>query len=182
MLRVVVIQTYFAEEAQAALVEQGVVNVEAFYRSEELLSDARKGVREIVNTEYAPAIRDQAFRRAVVTAYDHRCAFCGIRVLTSEGHTLVEAAHIIPWSLSRNDAPTNGLGLCRVCHWTYDEGLLSIDGSYTVLVSPQLTRQPNIPGHLVLIKDRQMFLPTEEAFYPALESLDYHRRNIFCKR
>lgn len=60
--------------------------------------------------------RDQGFRKAVVKAYDHRCAFCGIRIRTPDGHTVVDGAHIIPWSVSKNDAPQNGLSLCKLCH------------------------------------------------------------------
>ena len=71
-------------------------------------------------------MRDQGFRRAVVTAYTHRCAFCGIRMRTIDGHTAVDAAHIIPWSLSHNDDPRNGLALCKLCHWSFDEGLLGV--------------------------------------------------------
>jgi len=51
-----------------------------------------------------------------VSLYNHRCALCGIRMLTPDGHTVVEAAHIIPWRQSRDDKPTNGMALCRLCH------------------------------------------------------------------
>ena len=33
-------------------------------------------------------------------------------MLTLEGHTVVDAAHIKPWSASHNDCPTNGMALC----------------------------------------------------------------------
>ena len=56
-------------------------------------------------------IRDQGFRKAIVRLYEHRCAICGIRILTPEGHTVVEAAHIIPWSKTHNDSPQNGMSL-----------------------------------------------------------------------
>ena len=44
---------------------------------------------------------------------------------TIDGHTAVDAAHIIPWSISHNDDPRNGLALCKLCHWSFDEGLLA---------------------------------------------------------
>ncbi len=40
--------------------------------------------------------------------YSHRCALCGIRMITPEGHTLVEAAHIRPWADCQDDRPANG--------------------------------------------------------------------------
>jgi len=33
------------------------------------------------------AARDQGFQRIVVSTYDHRCALCGVRIITPEGHT-----------------------------------------------------------------------------------------------
>ncbi|HEY0427995.1 MAG TPA: hypothetical protein VGC76_09450, partial [Pyrinomonadaceae bacterium] len=38
------------------------------------------------------------FRLAIVKTYTHRCTCCGIKILTADGHTIVEAAHIIPFS------------------------------------------------------------------------------------
>lgn len=66
--------------------------------------------------EYKAVARDQGFRRAIVLHYDHRCALCGTRIVTSEGHTVVDAAHIIPWSESRNDDIRNEMALCKLCH------------------------------------------------------------------
>jgi putative restriction endonuclease len=44
-------------------------------------------------------------------------------MLTVEGRTVVDAAHIIPWSILHNDDVQNGIALCRICHWTFGEGL-----------------------------------------------------------
>ena len=95
-------ERYFSNEARESLLQQGFVNQEAFIYSEELLKnpeDPRVKEALPLEEEYMP-VRGQGFRRAVVTAYDHRCALCGIRVRTLDGHTLVEAAHIVPWSES----------------------------------------------------------------------------------
>ena len=86
-------------------------------------------------TGTALRIRDQGFRKAIVMIYDHRRSLFGIRVLTPDGHTVVEAAHIKPWSESHDDRPANGLSLCRLCHWSFDKGLISVGAKYEVLVS-----------------------------------------------
>ena len=86
-------------------------------------------------------MRDQGFRRVIVRAYEHRCALCGLCILTPDGHTAIDAAHIIPWSLSHDDAPRNGMALCRLCHWTFDKGLLTVSARYHVVASPQLSAQ-----------------------------------------
>jgi len=41
-------------------------------------------------------------------------------------HTVVEAAHIVPWSKSHNNDIRNGMALCRLCHWGLDEGMLGV--------------------------------------------------------
>jgi hypothetical protein len=104
-------------------------------------------------------VRDQGFRRAIVKAYDHRCAICGVRIVTADGHTAVAAAHIIPWSYSHNDDPRNGLALCHLCHWTFDEGLVTLTDRYQVKTSPQLAVTSNLPGHLVTFNGRSLIGP-----------------------
>jgi putative restriction endonuclease len=59
-------------------------------------------VKEIIEADsYRPAARDQGFRRIVVKAYDHRCALCGVRIITPEQHTVVDAAHIVSYCSMR---------------------------------------------------------------------------------
>lgn len=133
-LRAVLIETYFAPELRSVLIERSAVNREAFQYSEELLREDYEKIAEALVEEekYRPAARDQGFRRAVVVAYSHRCALCGVRVLTLDGHTAVEASHIIPWSFSYDDRPANGMALCRMCHWAFDEGLVRVSPDYEV--------------------------------------------------
>jgi uncharacterized protein YecA (UPF0149 family) len=71
-----------------------------------------------------------------------------VRISTADGHTAVAAAHIIPWRVSHNDDPRNGLALCHLCYWTFDKGLVAFSERYQVKTSPQLAGQPNLPGHL----------------------------------
>lgn len=185
LLRTVLIDTYFASDLRPALVEQGIVNVEAFEYSQRLLERARTdaaGERRAEEDQYLPVARDQGFRRAVTLAYDHRCALCGIRMLTPEGHTAVDAAHIVPWSVSQNDDPRNGMALCRLCHWTFDEGLLGVSSRYRVLASPRLTGSDNVPGHLLTLAERMILGPAERALWPALDKLRWHRREVLLRR
>jgi putative restriction endonuclease len=180
-LRSILIETYFSPETRLTLVEQSITNCGAFVYSEELLNhpeDPR--VRETLSVEeaYRPAVRDQGFRRAVVTAYTHRCALCGIRVRTLDGHTAVTAAHIRPWSDTQDDRPTNGMALCRMCHWTFDEGLLGVSQRYEVIASGQLSILDNLPGYLTNFEGRGIVGPTQRVFWPDIESLRWHQDNV----
>ena len=101
---------------------------------------------------------------------------------TPEGHTVVDAAHIVPFSESRNDDPRNGMALCRLCHWTFDEGLLGVNVEYVVRVSPRLRAERNVPAHLATLDGRAMLKPAERDYWPAIESLRWHVGNVFRGR
>ncbi len=146
--------------------------------SQKILKVAEK-VKEFGQEE--KKVRDQGFRKAIVTLYEHRCAMCGIRMLTPEGHTVVEAAHVIPWKDSQDDRPTNGMSLCRLCHWSFDEGLMSVGKEYEVLVSKHVKRESNFPGHMLTLSDRSIFTPKKEQYWPAQENLEWHREKVYCR-
>jgi len=181
-LRVVLVEIYFADGVQKELIEQGFVNFESFRYAQTLLGDLEKSsAKDILGGAdmYASPIRDQGFRRAIITAYNHRCAFCGIRMLTPDGHTVLEAAHIVPWSISHNDDPCNGLGLCRLCHWAFDEGLLGVSSEYAVTISPELNNNDNIPGQVLALAERPILGPSNKVYWPDLDALRWHRQNVF---
>lgn len=180
-LRSVLIETYFAPGLRGSLAEQGAVNREAFLYSRELLERrGEQAVGEAVAEDvYRPAARDQGFRRAVVTAYAHRCALCGIRVRTLDGHTVVDAAHIVPWNIGRDDRPANGMALCRTCHWTFDEGLLRISSAYEIFASTQLSNSGNLSGYLTSLEGRGIVRPVEKAYWPDTTSLEWHHSHVF---
>lgn len=184
ILRDGLVKAYFAAEMRSALVERSAVNCEAFRYSEELLrGDRGKVVEALIEDEkYRPVARDQGFRRAVVMAYSHRCALCGIRVLTLDGHTVVEASHIKPWSISYDDRPANGMALCRLCHWAFDEGLLRVSPAYEIQVSGQLAISGNSPGYLIELSGGGIVRPSEEAYWPDPEALRWHHENVFRQR
>jgi len=176
-LREALLLSCFSAEAVARLREQSVINREAFDYSRMLEEQVHLPlVKEIVEAEnYRADVRDQAFRKVVTKAYDHRCALCGIRIVTPDGHTVVEAAHIVPWSKSKNDDIRNGMALCRTCHWGFDEGMLSVSDNYTVITSRSIGIDPNFPGLLMTLSGRGIIPPAERDLWPAREYLAEHR-------
>ena len=107
---------------------------------------------------------------------------CGVRMMTVDGHTVVDAAHIKPWSVSFNDNPRNGMALCKLCHWTFDEGMISVSAKFIVVTSPQLSINQNIPGHVVTLASRKIIGPEEENLWPDLDALSWHRQHKFRNR
>ncbi|RJR14592.1 MAG: HNH endonuclease [Nitrospiraceae bacterium] len=181
MLRQALLQSYFSEQAQREIEAQTRIITEAYSYSLELIQRSHEPiVSAIVETDiYKPLhVRDQGFRRAVVTTYDHRCALCGVRMITPEGHTAVDAAHIVPWSESHNDDIRNGMALCKLCHWTFDEGFIGVSEGYTVLVAHQLASKPNMPGLLYTLQGRSIIPPTDKDLWPSQEYLKRHRHKF----
>lgn len=185
VLRAALIDTHFDEQTQPLLWQRFATNQEAYLYSSELLAQARKQLKELQlpaeETIYSREARDQGFRRAIVMAYNHRCASCGLRIVTPGGHTAVEAAHIVPWSKTHNDQPTNGLALCPLCHWSFDEGLMSVAADYRVILSPQLSTHGNTAGLLSMLAERSIYLPQETALHPDPSNLHWRNENIFRK-
>lgn len=178
-LQTTLIQTYFSQETQSALLTQSLINLQSFQYSQQLIELARKELKETPYDSYQPNVRDQGFRRAVVRIYDHRCALCGLRMLTIDGHSVVDAAHIVPWTITHNDDPHNGMALCRLCHWTFDEGLIGLSNHYVLILSPELRATSNVAGHLLTLESRTMIGPSEQVLWPDLEALSWHRQNVF---
>jgi putative restriction endonuclease len=181
-LRAVLIGTYFSEAIQPRLWEQSVLNHESANYSTSLLitADSQPPTVSAEKPAVSPdKVRDYGFRKAITRLYDHRCALCGIKIITPEDHTIVDAAHIIPWSKSHDDRPTNGMALCKLCHWSFDEGLMAVGSEYQVIVSSTVKIDPNLPGHMLTLSDRPIFKPVESRFWPALDNFQWHRKKRF---
>ncbi len=133
-----------------------------------------------------PPGRDGAFRHTILEIYDYRCAACGIRVKISDALSLVEAAHIIPFGVSRNDKPDNGLALCPNHHWAMDRFLIAPcpdpkrrAGIWRV--DPGLEARIEGQKDLVALANQPVIPPSEEKFYPALESLRWREKQLSAK-
>ena len=67
---------------------------------------------------------------------------------------IVDAAHLIPWSESQNDHPTNGLALCKNHHWcnvppglkTFPTGLKTFCDRYPLRTPILRFRARPLPG------------------------------------
>lgn len=166
-LREVLIGRYFPEyrERLAALV----------------IAPRNSAVRE-VRPAYNRA-RDGAFRRVVLELYDYRCAACGVRVRLPDDRSLVEAAHIIPFEVSRNDKPNNGLALCPNHHWAMDRLLIapcpdSHRPAGVWRVGGILDERIDGQRDLVALSDRPVIPPRERQFYPDIEGLRWREQHL----
>jgi putative restriction endonuclease len=113
--------------------------------------------------------RSPAFRRKILTIYDHQCAACGLRIKLPAGNdvSFIDAAHLIPFSESRNDHPTNGLALCKNHHWAMDRNLIAPCPDHHWHVAKILDpRRSNGEKELIELAGKSLLLPKDPAFHP----------------
>ena len=67
--------------------------------------------RTIIQSLVSRPFRDRAFRRAVLDAYDARCAVTGWKLINGGGRAEAEAAHIRPVERGGPDSVQNGIAL-----------------------------------------------------------------------
>jgi putative restriction endonuclease len=120
-------------------------------------------------------IRCGIFKREIPKIYNYTCAISKMRIATSSNAQLVDACHIVPFSVSKNDTITNGISLCPNLHRAFDRGLITIDSSYRVKVSPKLTEDDS-PYSIKQFEGQEIVLPSITSQYPLLENLDWHSK------
>jgi putative restriction endonuclease len=124
-------------------------------------------------------IRSAAFRGVMMKLYDYTCAACRLRIITLDGASAVDAAHIIPFSISHDDGVGNGLALCKIHHWAFDTGIVSLDDRYKVIVSDSFDEKGPAALLLSTLRDKPILLPSQKPFRPALHAVRWHRANRF---
>ena len=126
-------------------------------------------------------IRNAGFRRVIMRLYDYTCAVCKLRIVTAEGNSATEAAHIIPHNVSNNDDVRNGVSLCALHHWALDQGLISLSEAYRVIVSGTLSMQRKTEWLLTDLRRKKIRLPDRTQHRPAQEAMAWHRENKLRK-
>jgi putative restriction endonuclease len=117
------------------------------------------------------------FRASVLTSYAGRCAVTDLAV-----HELLIASHIIPWSesIERRADPTNGICLNRLFDCAFDRGLMTVDESLRVKISPRLrdaALRAELSCSIVEADGRPLRIPAR--FSPDLTALEFHREHVF---
>ena len=150
--------------------------LEPFFRDVVLADRVAEAAPDEADDREQPSGRSQGFRRKVLEIYDFQCAACGLRINIPEvlDGTFIDAAHLIPFSESRNDHPTNGLALCKNHHWAMDRHLIAPTREGVWRASPQLIPHRS-PGEkeLAQLGGQKLLPPTDAAFRPSQDALDW---------
>jgi putative restriction endonuclease len=139
-------------------------------------SDPSEQQRRLATILLNRKIRDAAFRRAVLDAYDNTCAVTGFRLINGGGAAEAQAAHIWPVAEDGPDVVQNGLALSGTIHWLFDRHLISLTDDYALLVAHN-----RVPAELRSLFTRQLdriHLPKDPVLWPHPAYIQRHR-NIF---
>lgn len=117
--------------------------------------------------------RSALFRRRVKQYYNDTCAVCGSTRKTPEGNPEIEAAHIYPRRENGRDHYRNGLALCRLHHWAFDSGWLSVSNDFEILVRQENGRDES--KEFEHLEGEQLMLPSHEDHWPLHKFLEMHR-------
>jgi putative restriction endonuclease len=122
-------------------------------------------------------VRNSAFRRVITSLYEHRCAFCKLKIVSRDNQNIVDGAHIKPFAEFRDDRFDNGLALCKNHHWAFDRGWFSINDRYEIIVADnRIHEEPPIGARSMHdFHGESIFLPTQPGNQPRLEALQWHR-------
>jgi hypothetical protein len=145
------------------------------YEADESLEpdDFTGETRQVVTEQ---RIKQNFFRRAVLSSYGGRCCMSGL----SEPRLLI-ASHIVPWSKDKKNRlnPCNGLCLSAIHDRAFDKGLITLSDEFKIIVSDEIKRRDEN-----LIKE--IFLPLEgksitlpDRFTPTPNFVSWHRTELF---
>ncbi|MEG4214579.1 HNH endonuclease [Microcoleus sp. Pol14C6] len=165
---------------------EDILNINQFFQDSTLhqLDTIESG-----NTDRQPkvylkksVVREAFFRKSIVHLYDYRCAFCRLKVTRSLSQSIVDGAHIKPFSEFYDNRPDNGLSLCKNHHWAFDRGWFAVDDRYQIIVASDLQEDSPYPRLMREFQGEEILLPSSDQYYPRIDALQWHRKNVFTSK
>jgi putative restriction endonuclease len=92
--------------------------------------------------------------------------------------SMIDACHIVPFSVSYDDTVTNGIALCPNLHRAFDRGLIAIDENYKVVVSKSF-REDETSYSIRTFENKELILPNTQDYYPSIGNLKWHFLNVY---
>ena len=123
-------------------------------------------------------VRDSAFRRLVLEAYDYRCAASGWRLIVPESRILVQAAHLIPHSESQDDDPRNGIALTPNFHWALDQHIIAPGPDMKWHVSEVVDKRIPDNQPLIELEGKAVNPPTKRSMSPRKDVLEWRLERL----
>lgn len=115
------------------------------------------------------------FSDNVKIIYNNQCCISGIKT-----RSLLQGCHISPWAKDKKNRQNlnNSLCLSLILHKCYDEGIITIDQDYKVLLSTKIDDKELI-RYLSNYNRKKINLPIKREFYPDKKFLLNHTNTVY---
>ena len=112
------------------------------------------------------------FSDNVKLIYDNKCCVSGIST-----RSLLHSSHISPWNTDKGNRGDhrNGLLLNLTLHKCFDEGLISFNNDYKLIISKNIT-DSELLKYLKPYQGKKIKLPFKKEYYPDKNLLSLHRK------
>lgn len=184
VLQLVLLETYFEYTKNNFILNSGV-QVNLFDEIEhKILNEPSKQYRQEIqvliqqNDEEEIYLRGSVFRREIPKIYKNTCCISGMRIDASIAVSMIDACHIIPFSVGYDDTISNGIALCPNLHRAFDRGLIAINDDYKVIVSSKLS-EVSSQYSIKAFEAQEINLPAHANYLPLKQNFKWHRENIF---
>ncbi|MDG5816470.1 HNH endonuclease [Chitinispirillales bacterium ANBcel5] len=153
--------------------------IEAVLHKSSLLQAASVGEDRLepqyIETIARTRIGQGAFRVMITDAYSRRCAVTGEKTLP-----VLEAAHIMPYSVSGINTTDNGLLLRADLHKLFDNGYITVTKNLRVEVSGRIREEFENGRDYYQYQGKELrSLPARVNDMPSGEFLEWHNDNVF---
>ena len=137
------------------------------------------GLWETENAEYTlvrQRVRKAWLRMDILSKHGPVCALTGTSHISRSGiHYEVDICHIIPLGHDGPDVVSNLIPLSKTIHWGFYIGWVSMWNEGTIILSPHADAE----FRARFGKLKRARFPEDPAYWPAAESIEYHREQIF---
>lgn len=157
-------------------IEQQIVSEDATVYRERIESLKESLQKEAFEEELF--VRGGVFKREIPKIYNYQCAISGMRIESLSNAQMVDACHIVPFAISKDDTISNGVSLSPNLHRAYDRGLITITEDYIVRISPTIT-EVDSPFSLKQFEGKKISLPQQAHHFPSPQNLAWHRKETF---
>jgi predicted restriction endonuclease len=165
-----------AVESQAAVEQFAKGTVPELIEDGEV-TEGKDYTGETRSVQIEQRVRQNFFRKAVLSNYDGRCCVTGLKE-----PRLLLASHIVPWSRDKGNRlnPHNGLCLSALHDRAFDLGFITVRPDLRIRVSREmhsLLDNPFAKSSLIEIEGREILRSVK--FHPDPAFLDWHGREVF---
>jgi len=136
--------------------------------------DLGEGERYGIPVAVKPRLGQGIFSVLVRNAYGGACA-----VTREHSAPVLEAAHIVPYSLGGEHRVNNGLLLRSDLHRLYDRGYVTVTPDYVFTVGDRLRDEYKNGRSYYGLSGSTIGLPQDSVLYPNRESLSWHQHEVF---